>query len=78
MQSVSRKLLAVTILFVFCFCNTTCKKIWKYPISMYGTWTSNHDECAYMLLKIKKNGSGNYGPYEGCGQTYTLYKVEEY
>src|SRR3954471_20911912 len=64
-----KKTASAIVLFVFCFSNSTCKKVWKYPaVSMYGIWTCDHDECGYMLLEIKKNGRGHYGPYENCGK----------
>ncbi len=62
------QLLAATLLFVFCFCGSTCKRIWKYPISMYGIWAANNHDCNFVLLEIKKNGEGDYGPLKTCGK----------
>jgi hypothetical protein len=53
-----KNIISILILFVFCFANSTCKKIWRYPISMYGRWVS-YSECG-MEIDIQKNGKGRY------------------
>lgn len=59
------KIASIILLALVLLTATTCKKISKYPLDLYGVWTSNHSNCVYMLLEIKKNGSGSYGS-SGC------------
>jgi len=47
---------------------STCKKISKYPVDLYGFWASYNSDCSWMELEIKRDGKGHYGPARACGK----------
>ncbi len=55
---------------MFCFANSTCKKISKYPNDLYGVWSCDHNTCSFKYLRINRNGTGEYGfgSHKGCNQ----------
>jgi len=56
---VAKKAVSIFILFVFCFANTTCKKVSKYPIRLNGVWYAPSSRCG-MMITIDNSGNGDH------------------
>src|SRR5690348_6963919 len=55
-----KKVITIVIVFLFCFCNSTCRKISKYPFNMFGAWYASESGCSEILF-FQKDGSGQHG-----------------
>jgi hypothetical protein len=62
---VAKKAVSIFILFVFCFANSTCKKITKYPINLLGYWIgspiANATNCEQVFIDITADRDASYG-----------------
>ncbi len=65
-----KKIYSLLILFVFCFANSTCKRISKYPVDMIGEWAGSYYDCGCgLMMEINRNNTGklyNYETPKGC------------
>lgn len=63
-----KKTIALFLMLALGLACTTCKKISKYPVNMFGLWVADNSDCSWITLDINKNGKGNYGPADVCGK----------